>query len=232
MKAQAIRYALILDTETTGLNPEMDATIEVACALYDIEYASVVASFASLIQCDHNSAELVNRIPVRLLIDAPISGSVWPQVVSLALRADVIVAHRAEFDIQFVPKELQKLKPWACSKFDMDFPCGKPERGEHLVHLALAHDVPVYTAHRAMADVDTLVRTFQAAHRLNHDVSNMIARSLRPKGVFQALVSFNDKDKAKEAGFSWNPEAKTWSRRMFVDEVSKLPFKTTQLKAL
>jgi DNA polymerase-3 subunit epsilon len=229
MQAKDIKRLLILDTETTGLDPAADNTIEIACSLYSIEHTAPVASFASLIYAVRNEAEHINQISVRLLAEAPNQHEVWPIVEGLAQQADVIVAHRAEFDVQFVPYLIQKLKPWACSKNDMDWPRGRAERGDGLVHLALAHGVAVVSAHRAMVDVDTLVRTFQAAQKMGHDVALMVARSLRPKAKFIASVSFAEKDKAKEKGFEWDDKKKIWTRVMFLDEAAKLPFKVKRV---
>ena len=229
MKAQEINRLCVIDTETSGLDEKVDPTIEVAVALYDIEHAATIASFAALIRETRNNAEEINRIPIDLLVHGFNPVDVWDQVQEFAMQSDVIVAHRAEFDRRFVPSEIRDMRPWACSKFDMDFPRGRPERGEHLVHLALAHDVPVYSAHRAWADVDTLVRTFQAAQRMGWNVRDMVARSMRPKGFFKALVAYEEKDIAKNAGFRWEPENKQWTRTLFLDEVEKLPFKTKLL---
>lgn len=226
MKAKDIKRLLVLDTETTGLSPGDSRTIEVAVALYDIDHCAVVASFASLICADSNAAEHVNHIPVSLLLDAPVEEFVWSRVFDLARCADIVVAHRAEFDRGFVPEHLRELRPWTCSKFDIEWPKGN--LGDHLVHLALAHDVPVYTAHRAMADVDTLVRTFQAASKLV-DVSVMLEKAMRPKVKFIALVSFEDKDKAKAAGFAWNAANKAWERSMPEEDTKKLPFKVKKV---
>ena len=229
MEAKDIRRLLILDTETQGVDIKVHKTIEVACALYDIAHAALIASFASLIRAKDNEAEHINRIPPSLLNTAPEADFVWANVTDLAQAADVIVAHRVDFDRQFVPPELAALRPWACSKYDMEWTLARDARGEHLVHLALAYEVAVYSAHRAMTDVDTLVRTFQAAQKMGHDVATMVARSMRPKGLFQALVSYEKKDDAKNAGFQWDGDKKTWSRRMFLDEAEKLPFKTKRI---
>ena|ERR1700691_2653035 len=220
----------ILDTETGGLDPKTCPTVEIAVCLYDIEHASPIATFSSLIQSETNEAELVNNIPVSLLQSCEFSNtSIWNVILDIASKADVVVAHRAEFDIQFVPKHLQTLKPWACSKFDMVWPEGNLNRGDHLVHLALAHGVPVYSAHRALADVDTLVRTFQAAQAIGYDVRNMVEESLKPKAVFKALVPYERRDEAKRAGFTWDADKKIWTRRIFLHEADKFAFKVQKL---
>jgi DNA polymerase III epsilon subunit-like protein len=100
-------------------------------------------------------------------------------------RAHHIVAHNADFDRSFVSPALRAL-PWADSMSDIDW--GRGKVGGSLTALALAHDVGVVSAHRAMADVDVLVRTFQAAQRLGADLPAMLTRALRPKVLVQALV--------------------------------------------
>jgi DNA polymerase III epsilon subunit-like protein len=114
--AMTPKRILILDTETGGLDPALHPCIEVACILYDLEQAEPLASFASLIRASENAAEHVNHIPLALLADAPEAKDVWPHVEALAARADVIVAHRADFDRGFVSPTL-KAAAWACSKF-------------------------------------------------------------------------------------------------------------------
>lgn len=229
MRAEEINRLLLLDTESTGLDPNVDVPIEIAVTLYDIEHNAPIASFASLLYASGNEAEEINRIPASLLTAVPSTGGVWETVRELAEMADVIVAHRAEHDILFVPEALKTIRPWACSKNDMDWPRGRPGRGDGLAYLALAHGVPVISAHRAMADVDTLTRTFQMVRAAGHDVRGMVARSMRPKATFIALVPYAEKDKAKEAGFQWDGEAKTWSKKLFLDEAAKLPFKTKKV---
>lgn len=217
---------LILDTETTGLDPKDSATIEVACTLFDIDANAAVDTFSALVFSTTNAAEAINRIPVSLLQQGRSSTDVWPHVMALAKSADAIVAHRAEFDRGFVPSDLRTLRPWICSKFEIEWPRG--EAGAHLVHLALAHGVPVFSAHRALADVDTLVRTFQAAAAMT-DVRAMLARAMRPRVLVQAMVGYDDREKAKTAGFAWDGASKRWTKRVAVEDVGALPFPTREV---
>ena len=216
----------ILDTETTGLDPAKDTCIEVACVLYSVEHAAPIASFASLMATTSNDAEAVNRIPVPLLVGAPANDKVWKYVAALIARADAVVAHRAEFDRSFVPPELRDLKPWICSKFDIPWPLSKP--GDGLVHVALAHGVGVMQAHRALTDCDTLARIFQRVAEMGADVPGILARAMRPKSRYVALVSFEDREKAKAAGFQWDGARKQWHRTMARDDVDALGFETRE----
>src|SRR5580658_5271908 len=94
----AVKTALILDCETGGLDPLVHRCIEVACTLYDLDLAMPIASHASLIAAASNEAEPINRIPLASLMRAPEADGVWEDVRQLLARADVVLAHRAEFD--------------------------------------------------------------------------------------------------------------------------------------
>ena len=225
----AVRLVLFLDTETTGLDPSVCHCIEVAATLFDLELGSAIESYASLIRStDKNDAFDVNGIDSRLLELSPDPKVVWSSVNRLADYADCFVAHRADFDRSFVAAaspELASRLPWACSKFDMAWPRSR-KPGEGLVHLALAHGLGVSHAHRATSDVDTLSRLFARAREMGHDCAKMVELALRPKGHVTALVSYEDRHLAKEAGFEWDADRKIWHRTMIIEEAAKLSFKT------
>ena len=222
-----MKNILILDTETTGLDPKVNRTIEVGCILYSVEHAAAIGSFASLIRADGNEAESINRIPAALLATAPSSEDVWLRVEPLAYECEAIVAHNAAFDRGFVPEWLRNLRPWICSKDDLQWPKGK--QGSSLVSLVLDHDLGVAVAHRALADCDMLARLFTRARELGADLPAMLARGMRPKAEFAALVSYDDHKQASDAGFRWDGTAKLWKRTMALEDAAALPFRTRQL---
>ena len=224
-----MKTALLLDTETTGLSPADGARcIEVGCILFDLTNACPIACYSSLIRSETNEAEAINHIPVAALRDARDSESVWRTMAAIVVSADVIVAHRAEFDRGFVPEPIRNAKPWVCSKFEIEWPLAKT--GEHLVHLALAHGIGVVSAHRAMTDVDILARLLTRVAELGHSLPALIERAMRPKVKVRALVSYDDRELAKAAGFQWDGATKLWTRTMFVDDVPKLGFPTTEVQ--
>lgn len=217
-----MKRIICLDTETSGVDPAKDSVLEVAVVLYDIPHSAVVATFASLLYTETNEAEHMNEIPLSLLDKHRTPEMIWQHVEELAEEADLIIAHNAEFDRSFCPKKLQAMK-WVCSMSDIVWPKGKP--GGTMAATALAHGVPVFSAHRALPDVDTMVRTFQAVSRAGGDVAQMLRDAMKPKSRIIALVSYEEKDKAKAAGFKWNGVAKLWERNMRSEEAAKLPFK-------
>lgn len=225
-KSAPLRYAAILDTETTSLEPPpMGAAIEVAVMLFDLKHAQPVESYASLIRRAHNEAEAINGIPMRMLKEAPEAGDVWRVTAALVKRADVIIAHSAEFDRLFCP---DFERPWVCSENDIKWPHQDRPRAGSLPVLALSLGVGVSSAHRALADVDTLARIFTRLAELG-PLEPLLRHAMRPKRLFYARVSFHNNEMAKQHGFRWNPDEKVWWRRMPPQDATELPFKTVDI---
>ena len=57
---------LIIDTETSGLDPQHDQCLEVGCILFDVPSRSVLAQQSFLLPVDSNAAEAINRIPAAI----------------------------------------------------------------------------------------------------------------------------------------------------------------------
>lgn len=223
-----MKNVTILDTETQGLDPAVDQAIEVAAILYSVEHATVLAAYSTLLHAEGNPCEAINRIPAAALRTAPgRADGPWAPVFDFAGRSDAILAHNADFDRGFVPSELRDAKPWICTQRDIEWP-RHAKANPSLVAVALEHDLGVAAAHRALADCDLIARLLTRARELGADLDAMLARGLRPKGDFIALVSFEEKDKAKAAGFTWNPAARQWQRRMAIEDAAALPFRTRQ----
>lgn len=219
---------LILDTETDGTD-EGSQCIEVACALYSVKHAAVEQSFASLMHATSNAAFKHNRIPVELLNAAPSRADAWGQAQTLAYFADAIVAYNVEFDRRFVPPSTTGSRPWICAMEDVQWP-EAPSPIMKLTEVALAHGLAVIEAHRAMSDVTTLARLLTRCAELGHDIGSMLERGLRPKATFQALVSYDERQKAKDAGFRWEQGERRWVRRMALEDAAALPFPTRQIE--
>jgi DNA polymerase-3 subunit epsilon len=218
-----MRYVAIVDTETTGLDEKAEC-VEAGCILFDVLYGVPVRSYASLIQCSHNEAAHINRIQPGALADAPAAEMVWGSVARLCAKAEAFLAHRAEFDRRFVPlsvtASVSGQRPWICTKFDLDWPDagGNP----HLVHIALSLGLGVATAHRALADCDLIARSLARMKETGHDLDAFLMRGLRPKSMFIAEVSYDDRDKAKAAGFQWDNVTRQWMRRMAKEDAIAL----------
>jgi DNA polymerase-3 subunit epsilon len=225
-----VKRILILDTETTGLDPRTDQVIEVAGLVYSVEHATTLAAFSSLVRADANAVEKINRIPPAALKRAPEAAMVWARLVAFADGCEAVVAHNAAFDHAFTPSGWLDALPWVCSKSDIEWPRQtRPEPS--LVPLALEHDLGVAVAHRALADCDLIARLFTRSRELGADLDAMLARAMRPKADFVSLAPFERKEEVKAAGFHWVPERKEWRRRLFIEDAKLLPFPVRQVAA-
>ena len=162
---------LILDVETTGLAPVEGQIIEAAGVLFDVAHAEVIEARSLCVHAPTNPAAGVNGLSVPFLRSLPSLPDASPRdreapaldlLFDMASRADAFVAHRASFDMRWLPLALVRLAPWICSKFSCDWPEGC--YGDHLVHLAIAHGVPVVGAHRALGDCMLIVEIMRACH--------------------------------------------------------------------
>ena len=215
---------LILDTETSGLDPAAHACLEVGAILFDVASRSVLAQQSFLLPVDTNAAEAINRIPAAVTrLPQPWSeGLRWFQHLSEA--ADVLVAHNAAFDRQWFGRgALPPLeRPWLCSMEDIRWPADRQLRSRPSVRdLALAYGVPVWAAHRALTDCIYLAEVFARCD----DLETLLIRGLEPRRLVRARVSFEERHQAKEAGFRWNDPIKgAWTRRLSERECAELTF--------
>lgn len=226
----ALQNVLILDTETTGLTPEDSVCIEVGAILFNVPQKAVVTQLSFVLPCLLNPAEQVNHIPasVTTLGPAPEAGlSLFMQLVE---QSDAVVAHNADFDRQwFGQGNLPAIdKPWICTMSDISWPkhLGIKNRPS-VVNLALAHGIPVWAAHRALTDCIYLAQVFERCN----DLDELLRNAQQPRLLYQALVSYDDRQLAKDAGFSWNNDgSKTWTKKLTEEEAKNLPFATRIVK--
>ena len=223
MKLEAV---LILDTETTGLDPAQDRIVEIGAVLWSVRQSCILSTWSELVFGKGNSAEGVNRIPPEALA----YGLKLPQALAalhaLAQRADLVVAHNADFNRAFIGSNLGLA--WVCSMADVEWP--RTASGRSLPAIALAHDVPIVTAHRALADCLIIARLFERVVELGHDVRQLLERAQRPKATYQAMISYEDRELAKDAGFKWQKSTKRWVKSMAEEDVAKLEFAVTRVK--
>jgi DNA polymerase-3 subunit epsilon len=222
--SSSAKTLLIVDTETTGLDPELDQCLEVGVILFDVTSRQVLAQQSFLLPVEANAAEAINRIPASVTsLPQP-----WPAALnylqSLLDAADVLVAHNAAFDRQWFGRGHLPAtdKPWLCSMDDMRWPAERQLRSRPSVRdLALAYEIPVWAAHRALTDCIYLAEVFRRCD----DLEELIERGLEPRQLMRAQVSYDDRHLARDAGFRWNEPVKgAWARRLSVREARNLDF--------
>lgn len=215
---------LIIDTETTGLDPDKGAElIEIGAILYNVEQRAILAQVSTLLpikvigqeEAHGISFEMANSVPF------PVQSAALNLLSNMALNADYAVAHNADFDKQFSPKCIDI--PWLCTYEDFSFPTHKKQ---NLVSLALAHGIAVKSAHRALNDCSLIAEIFTKRDDLEALIEAAIIRAKSPKVWVRALVSFDDKDKAKAANFKWmGTTTRDWRKQMKECDLGTLEFK-------
>ena len=234
------QHLLIVDLETNGLNPAVDVVLEIGAILYSIPYQTVVYQCSMLFDEADNPQAHLNRIPPGVVsqLSAEIVSPFGAMFTEMMYKADYIVAHNAKFDRQWfnasnrvlVNRQGEPL-PWLCTMSDFVFP--KQSRSRlSLVTLCLDHDVSVWSAHRALTDcqlIATLFDRMESPQVLRQMVVEAAERASRPKYLYQAKVSFQERQKAKDAGFHWDKERKMWLCELSEIDTQTLPFEVVQL---
>ncbi len=223
-KTFSLEKLLIVDTETTGLDPDNDSCLEVGVILFDIASRSVLAQQSFLMPVDANPAFSINRIsPAITQLEQP-----WKEGIryleALVAAADIFVAHNASFDRQWFGRHYLPsfTKPWLCSMDDISWPEERNLRRRPSVRdLALAYGVPVWNAHRALTDCIYLAEVFSRCE----DLEMLLEHGLEPRRLVRANVSYEQRHLARDAGFRWNDPVKgAWARRLSDREIKRLGF--------
>ena len=223
-KPSSPQRLLILDTETTGLDPSQHRCIELGAVLFSVPHRAVLSQVSCLLPCESNAARRVNGIdPEATRLPQP-----WQQALrcfeAMVDAADVVLAHNAAFDRQWFGTGVLPAiaKPWLCSMEDLRWPAERGLRANPSVRdLALAHGVPVWAAHRALTDCIYLAQVFERCP----DLEALLQEGLEPRRLYRARLSYEERHKAREAGFRWNePVSGAWSRRLSEREAALLGF--------
>jgi len=223
--AAAPQRVLILDTETTALSPKDGRCIEVGAILFAVPQRSVLAQVSFLLPCEHNPAQAINGIAAAVTrLEQP-----WQAALTLfeamLEHCDAVLAHNAAFDRQWFDTAgpLPAItKPWICSMEDIRWPAERQLRSNPSVRdLALAYGVPVWAAHRALTDCIYLAQVLERCA----DLDTLLQAALQPRRLYRAQLSYNERHRAKDAGFRWNdPVPGAWTRRLSDQEAQALSF--------
>ena len=225
-----MRDFLIIDTETTCVDPAEGHLLEVAAVLFDPGMGIATRTYAALVaaEIEVNEARAINRIPAAAVWPGPSATSrreVIDRVRQMARDgAPYILAHNAAFDRGWLP---EMDGDWICTKEDAEWPMMPGGTGS-LVNIALAYGLGVARAHRAVEDCLTLAALLTRVHELEGGLDAWLARALEERVEMRSRQAFEENHLAKAAGFRWDPERRGWFRRVRVSQaeafVAGLPF--------
>jgi DNA polymerase-3 subunit epsilon len=215
---------LILDCETTGIDPNAHSLCEVGAILFSVNHRAVIQQLSFLIPVEDNPAQGINGIPPDLTASTNAARYAHAVLADMAQCADAYVAHNADFDRQWIAHSLPD-KPWICTCHGITWP-GAPG-AVSLTNLALAFGVPVWSVHRALSDCIYLAQVFER----DAELEAHLAEGLLPQQLVAAVVSYDERELAKAAGFRWAPERRQWERKANLRQIAGFPFGTRAVDA-
>lgn len=220
---------VVVDTETTGTNPDQDAIIELGMVLFEFDpqtgvVYNVLGSFDELE--DPGFPIPLDSISVHGITDEMVKGKKIDddKVTHFLDGVSIIIAHNAKFDRVFLEKRLPIYEslPWACTFAQIDW----SEEGvgsAKLDYIAYKYGF-FYDAHRAEVDCFALLEILQKQlPKSNELVLKLLLQSLHQKSyTISALGSpFETKDTLKAKGYRWNGDKKCWHNTLTGDDAIK-----------
>jgi DNA polymerase-3 subunit epsilon len=217
-----ITRVIVLDTETTGLDPGRERIIELAMLRVDIDNATGMPVGA--VQVYDGLEDPGKPIPPEVvaltgIVDADVKGQKLDEarVAELLDGADLVIAHNAGFDRPFVEKRLAQFAHlnWACSFADIDWKA-HGQGSAKLESLAAAKGW-FYDAHRAEMDCHALLAVLaQLLPSAGHTgLAQLLQAAQRPSYALQATnAPFESKDVLKNRGYRWNADQRVWGTRL------------------
>lgn len=211
-----VRFVTIVDTETTGTDPLQDEIIDIAVVTLEVDAEGEIVGIVSSGEALRDPHMPIPPYITKLtgITDADVRGRVidLDRLEHRLSKADVLIAHNAQFDIAFIENLMPGLAgaAWACSANDFDW-LGAGLDGRKLGHL-LMQIGRFNDAHRAMADVVSLIHLL--AHRLPHGgtvIGELLANAEKPTVRFEATgASFDRRSLLKARGYRWDARQKVW----------------------
>ena len=208
-------YGIIVDLETTGINPEKDEIIEVGIVSFKVEEnktPTVVEIYGAL-------SEPTIQIPPEIIkitgIDnAHVKGERvdWNKVKLLFNKASIAIAHNAVFDVGFLSKKKELSNcdiHWACSMRHIEWKRhGFSTRA--LNYLAADHGFVNPFAHRAVFDCALTLRLitpyFEELVKNSYENEYEIVANKAP---------YSSKDDLKLNGYFWDSSERVWKKNTY-----------------
>ena len=208
---QPTKTAIVLDVETTGLDPTSDEIIELGLVKFSYlptgEIVRVTDTFSSLNEPTRPippEATKLHGITDSMVLGHRIDADA---VTAFASDAAIVIAHNAAFDRKFAERYWPVFvdKAWACSISNIEWRDHGFE-GSRLSYL-LAGVGMFHEAHRAVDDCRALLEVLSfEIPTVRKRVLSMLLESARKRTIriWAEQCPFDLKEELKKRGYRWN----------------------------
>jgi DNA polymerase-3 subunit epsilon len=218
------KIGIILDFETTGLDPAKDEIIEVAMVKFRYSETDEITGVSGVFQSYNEPS-----IPIPALV-TDLTGITNEQVaghrIDIAILkafvadASIVIAHNAGFDRKFAERlsPIFEHKHWACTQTEIDW--RKHGFGGAKLGYLLADIGHFHNAHRAIDDCHALVEILThpmplAARSAFAELIDCARRTTIR--VWAQRSPFDLKDALKARGYRWNDGSDGRPKSWFID---------------
>ncbi|MBC7661050.1 MAG: hypothetical protein H7249_15235 [Chitinophagaceae bacterium] len=210
-------YGVVLDLETSGIEPGKDEIIEVGILEFSVGEDGkphITNMYSALQDPGFPLSPEIQKLTG--LTNETVAGQSvnWVTVRAMLERASLVIAHNSSFDRAFIElrPELKGLDlHWACSMKHIDWE-GKGFRTRALNYLAADHGFVNPFAHRALFDCATTFRIVEPYF------NELLTRSyLQEIRVLATGAAFETKDKLRAARYRWDPQQRVWFKDILED---------------
>ena len=215
---RVLSKGVVVDTETTGTNPDKDAIIELGMVLFEFDPATgtVYKVLGSLDQLEDPGFPIPpDSTAVHGITDEMVTGKRIDEtsVERFLEGVSLVVAHNSKFDRVFLEKRLPIFEslPWGCSFAQVDWN-GEGIASAKLDYIAYQFGF-FYEAHRAEVDCFALLEILQQKLPKSGElVLKSILTGLVQKSytVYATGSPFETKDILKARAYRWNGDKKCW----------------------
>lgn len=217
--ARSPAQAVVVDTETTGIDTSADRIIELGMVRFEYDTDThaihrVVAVYDALE--DPGRPIPPESTAIHHITDDMVAGQRIdePRVHQMLAGVRLVIAHNASFDRVMLERRMPVFAtlPWGCSLNDVPwaeegFPGGKLE------YLANCHGL-FYEGHRSEIDCRAVVEVLRRPLRESGTpaLRRLLERSAQASYRIWAIDSpFDTKDLLKTRGYRWNADARCWT---------------------
>ena len=222
-----MRHGIVLDAETTGLDPKQHEIIELAMVPFSFTADGLICEIGAPYQSLRQPS---GPIPPEItaitgLDDAAVAGhSIDPnEVVAFIKSAGIIIAHYSGFDRPFAEQLCPAFaeKCWGCSQSEIDWQAEGLESTK-LAWLIMRRGL-FYDGHRALDDCHALIELLRGSLRSGMPVLKaLLDRARQPTWrIWATGAPFETKDILKARGYRWSPGEAPWPKSWYQDGIGE-----------